>query len=68
MDIVENTGLEALLTMAEGVAVARPTEDGVVRRRERNETEPCEHAYLGQTVPPRDPVVRAIERRRSGEG
>lgn len=43
------------------------TLDGVVRPRERENTEPREHAYLRQTVPPLDPMVREVEQRRSGK-
>lgn len=41
-------------------------EDRPVRRREREVTAIRSHAFLLQTVPPNDPVVRETERRRSG--
>jgi hypothetical protein len=37
-----------------------------IQRRKREETAARCHAFLRQTVPPSDPVVREIERRRSG--
>ncbi|MEM7159743.1 MAG: hypothetical protein AAF799_43280 [Myxococcota bacterium] len=40
--------------------------DGVMQPRVREETAPREHVFLHQTVPPVDPVVREVERRRSG--
>ena len=43
------------------------TLDGVVTPRQRDNTAPRKHAYLPQTVPPVDPVVREVERRRSGK-
>lgn len=41
-------------------------DDRVVVRREREVTAIRSHAFLLQTLPPSDPVVREIERRRSG--
>ncbi|MCX4247265.1 hypothetical protein [Paraliomyxa miuraensis] len=35
-------------------------------RREREETQVRHHAFLHQTLPPNDPLVREIERYRSG--
>jgi len=64
---LERSALEALLAMADGPDALRPTEEGVVRRRKKEDTAPREHVYLSQTVPPEDPVVREIERRRSGK-
>ena len=40
--------------------------DGVMQPRVREETAPREHVFLHQTVPPVSPVVREVERRRSG--
>lgn len=41
-------------------------EDGVAMQRKREETQARSHVFLRQTVPPKDPVVREVERRRSG--
>ena len=40
--------------------------DAVVQPRKRDETAPRRHVFLRQTMPPSDPVVREVERRRSG--
>lgn len=40
--------------------------DAVIRSRTREDTAPRRHVFLRQTVPPSDPVVREVERRRSG--
>lgn len=40
--------------------------DVAVMRRKREETQSRRHVFLRQTVPPSDPVVREMERRRSG--
>lgn len=52
---------------AEAQANAEAMAD-TVRRREREITQVRHHAFLRQTVPPHDPLVREIERRRSGSG
>lgn len=41
-------------------------DDRIVVRRQREDTALRNHAYLLQTLPPNDPLVREIERRRSG--
>lgn len=41
-------------------------EDTAVAPRRREETASRRHAFLSQTMPPNDPLVREIERRRSG--
>ena len=54
---------------SDGQPVLEPddeTPSRVMRPRVREDTAPRRHAYLPQTVPPVDPVVREIERRRSG--
>lgn len=52
---------------AEAQANAEAMAD-TVQRREREITQVRHHAFLRQTVPPHDPLVREIERRRSGSG
>ncbi|MEX1365889.1 MAG: hypothetical protein AB1Z98_22365 [Nannocystaceae bacterium] len=42
--------------------------DSVARPRVREQTAPRRHVFLPQTVPPLDPLVREVERRRSGRG
>lgn len=59
------SALEALLAI-ETTSFRETVDDGRIRRRKHEETEPREHAFLLQTVPPIDPLVKAIERRRSG--
>lgn len=59
------SAVEALMA-TQGSDLRETADEDTVRRRQREETEPRAHAYLSQTVPPDDPVVRAIERRRSG--
>lgn len=43
-----------------------PREDNAVAPRKREETAARRHVFLSQTMPPNDPLVREIERRRSG--
>lgn len=40
--------------------------EAVVKPRRREDTAPRQHVFLRQTVPPNDPVVREVERWRSG--
>ncbi|MCA9655135.1 MAG: hypothetical protein H6712_30250 [Myxococcales bacterium] len=40
--------------------------DAVVQPRRRDDTAPRRHVFLRQTMPPSDPVVLEVERRRSG--
>lgn len=42
--------------------------DSVARPGVREQTAPRRHVFLPQTVPPLDPIVREVERRRSGRG
>ncbi|MEM9461278.1 MAG: hypothetical protein AAGF11_44350 [Myxococcota bacterium] len=59
------SALETLLA-AESTTVRETADEQSVRKRQHEETEPREHVFLLQTVPPVDPTVAAIERRRSG--
>ena len=63
--MLSRSALEALL-VSERTGVRETCDEGMVIRRQREETAPCEHAFLSQTLPPVDPTVQAIERRRSG--
>jgi hypothetical protein len=59
-------GVEPALPRKDRPAHGQESGDNVVTRRKREETQSRRHAFLRQTVPPSDPIVREMERRRSG--
>ncbi len=68
---LEDTSVtELLLRRAKQPARERDgeAEASAVVPRKREETASRRHVFLHQTVPPSDPLVREIERRRSGFG
>jgi hypothetical protein len=54
------------LAQRERSMAAEPREGSAVAPRKREETAARRHVFLSQTIPPNDPLVREIERRRSG--
>jgi hypothetical protein len=63
-----SNGVEPASQRRDRPAHAEETGENVVTRRKREETQSRHHAFLRQTVPPSDPIVREMERRRSGGG